>query len=208
MRTFETWLRDVQHLDLDTLPDEVAALFRADFLRGEAVANEVRSAKPFNPGSTGGTRYAVAIEDGADLRLNLWVKRLRGECYIFQTRGLRGHVTHASYHDDGRLHFKTDNRVLMKYQRQPLDTFRGREHLGHFSGFGVAAQKCDPTRFTDVISFMPGLLERATVMVDLVEPGIAPDPLHREFHKIVREEIYTDDVPHVVIAIGVRKDLS
>jgi hypothetical protein len=76
-------------------------ILRIDFERSRSAASRVRAAT-FNPGTTGGARYAVAIEDGSTLRLTLWVKRLKQECFIFQPRDLTGHVSHASYHRSGK----------------------------------------------------------------------------------------------------------
>jgi hypothetical protein len=87
---------------------------------------------------------------------------------------------------------------------QPACAFsdRGVRILGH-NGHGISAQVCDPGRFADVISVKPGVLERGAVLVDLIEPGGAPNPLHRETYDIVREEVYKDCSPWVVVALGV-----
>jgi hypothetical protein len=42
---------------------------------------------------------------------------------------------------------------------------------------------------------------RGSVMVDLVEPGIDPDPLHRQGKRVFREETFRDGTPNIVIAV-------
>ena len=115
----------------------------------------------------------VAIEDGADLRVTLWVKRSRnGECVIVRP-GTKSFVQ----------------------QRQPLERFKGVEHLGIFYGHGIAVPKCDPSHYDAVMTVRPEILDSGGVVVDLVEPGTSPSALHRESHKIFREETYKDCSP-------------
>jgi hypothetical protein len=41
------------------------------------------------------------------------------------------------------------------------------------------------------------------VMLDLVEPGVAPNPLHRELHEVIQEKTYKDCTPWLVVAVVV-----
>ena len=65
-------------------------------------------------------RYAVAVQEGADLWLTLWVRRSRkGEFFIMLPRGDRDWDPHTSYHLDGTLHMKShDHKVLTLQRRQ------------------------------------------------------------------------------------------
>jgi hypothetical protein len=75
----------------------------------------------------GEEKYAVAIRDGSDLWLTLWVRCSRkGEIFVMYPRGDRDWDAHASYHLDGTLHQKTHGKVMGAVKRQSLTSaFRG-----------------------------------------------------------------------------------
>ena len=59
----------------------------------------------------GEQRYAVALRDGSDLWLTLWVRRSpKGEIFIMLPRGNRAWDPHNSYHRDGTFHAKSFGR--------------------------------------------------------------------------------------------------
>jgi len=152
-------------------------------------------------------RYAVAVREGSDLWLTLWVRRSRkGEFFIMVPRGDRAWNPHTSYHLDGTLHLKShDHTVLPPIKRQPLTgTFRGTEHLGVHSGHGPKSvgATCDPTAFSGVVEVLPGVLgpRDGWVAVDLVEPGC--EPMHVPWAQIVQREVFRDILPWVVITVG------
>ena len=103
-------------------------------------------------------------------------------------------------------HVHADGLKFGLQKRQRLDRFRGTEHLGLFGGHGAGAANCDPASFTAVLRAPPGILEglRGSVLIDLVEPGVAPAAHHRDLpgRRIVREETYRDCSPWVVVAIA------
>ena len=125
----------------------------------------------------GDQKYAVAIRDGSELWLTLWVRCSRkGEIFVMYPRPDRDWDAHASYHLDGTLHQKSYGHVGISVKRQPLtEAFRGSEHLGLYSGHGPKSTGavCDPKAFDGVIIVEPGILGPAqgSVGVDLVEPG-------------------------------------
>src|SRR5215813_11915152 len=87
------------------------------------------------PMPSGERRYAVAVRDGVDLWLTLWVLRsTKGEFFVLVPRGDRDWDIHTSYHLDGTLHMKSHgHRVLGAEKRQGLTgEFRGSEHLGAY----------------------------------------------------------------------------
>lgn len=205
--TFEAWLKQ-QRLDTQPLPEEVEVVLRRDYERRRTavMAHDVRymSSKPCPAGQY---RYAVAIEDDTILWLTLWVKRnSSGECFILYPRGRGTWNPHASYHHDGTYHQKSYGLKLGVQKRQPLDQFRGAEHLGTFGGHGAGTAICDPAALTSVLRVPPGILEglRGCVLVDLIEPGATPAAHHRSVPglRIVKEETYRDCSPWVVIAIA------
>jgi hypothetical protein len=200
MMDFDSWLRN-QDIDPDALPDKerMREVYEQAQLRGEAL-----QATTLGPGTTGGHGYAVAIDDGADLRVTLWVRRAPHICVVLQPRD-REWNPHATYHVDGRYHNKSYGVALGAQQRQRLDNFKGAEHLGVFMGHGAPLPKCNPSDYTDVITVAPDVLTgfKCGVMVDLVAPGSAPNPLHREFHEVIQEKTYKDFSPWVVVAVVV-----
>jgi hypothetical protein len=198
---FNIWLTN-QGIDPDALPDKdrMREEYEQGQLRGEAL-----QASTLGPGTTGGHGYAVAIDDGIDLRVTLWVRRGPRICVVLQPRD-REWDPHATYHVDGRYHNKSYGVAFGGAQhRQRLDNFKGTEHFGYFGGHGGALPKCNPSNFTDVITVAPDVLTgfKGGVIVDLVEPGVAPNPLHREFHEVIEERTYKDLSPWVVVAVVV-----
>lgn len=152
-------------------------------------------------------RYAVAVRDGAELWLTLWVRRSRkGEFFIMLPRGDRDWDPHTSYHAGGTLHMKSHKRkILQPQQRQPLtDAFRGTEHLGVYYGHAARSSGavCDPSAFTGVVEVPPGVLgpKHGGVTVDLVEPGCEPTSF--QWKRIVIRQTFRDAVPWVVITVG------
>jgi len=83
-------------------------------------------------------RYAVAVREGPDLWLTLWVKRSpKGEFFVMMPRADPDVNAHNSYHRDGRVHAKSYDRKFTAVKRQPLtDPFKGTVQLGVFTGHG------------------------------------------------------------------------
>jgi hypothetical protein len=111
----------------------------------------------------GERRYAVAIRDGSDLWLTLWVRcSQKAEYFVLIPRADRSWDPHMSYHRNGTLHMKSfGGRPVLKQQRQPLTgPFKGTEHLGAYAGHGGKSigAVCDPTAFSGVIEAAPGVL--------------------------------------------------
>jgi hypothetical protein len=123
----------------------------------------------------GEQKYAVAIRDGADLWLTMWVRYSRKrEIFIMYPRGDRDWDAHASYHCDGTFHQKSYGSVGMSFKRQPLKGLRESEPLGMYGGHGKGSGAvCDPQAFDGVVVVEPGILgpKDGSVGVDIVEPG-------------------------------------
>lgn len=155
----------------------------------------------------GEDKYGVAIRDGVDLWLTLWVRCSRkGEVFIMYPRGDRDWDAHASYHLDGTLHQKSHGKVMgAPLKRQPLTaTFTGSEHLGVYGGHGAKSigAVCDPAAFTGVVTVEPGILgpRHGAVAVDLVGPGAEPMFF---VGKVVQRQVFArGSRPSVVITVG------
>ena len=124
----------------------------------------------------GEQKYAVAIRNGSDLWLTMWVRCSRkGEIFIMYPRGDRDWDAHVSYHLDGTLHQKSHGTMSPSPKRQPLtEAFRGSENLGLYKGHGKSSGAvCEPMAFDGVVVVEHGILgpKHGSVGVDLVEPG-------------------------------------
>jgi hypothetical protein len=163
-----------------------------------------RSCVQLKPQRKNEHRYAVAIREGSNLWLTLWVKRSpKGEFFVFVPRSERKWTPHASYHLDGTHHMKSYDGVVVRRQGQPLTgTFKGIENLCSFAGHATNLATCDSTLFDGVVEVGPGVLgvTGGTVCIDLVESGcqaVTTLPAH----KIVQLQTFTNVEPHVVITI-------
>src|SRR5437870_12155797 len=99
LSTFEEWLKS-QAIDAATATPEELENWRSIFdeVRETAVIPKVGLMKllPLVPDEH---RYAVAVREGSDLWLTLWVRRSpKPEFFVFMPRGDRGWAPHASYH--------------------------------------------------------------------------------------------------------------
>jgi hypothetical protein len=145
----------------------------------------------------GEQKYAVALEDGSDLWLTLWVRcSPKGEIFVMIPRGDRDWDPHTSYHLDGRLHGKSHGRkTLPPQKRQPLtSTFKGSEHLGVNAGHGKSTGAvCDPKTFDGMVIVEPGVLgpKHGAVGIDLVEPAYVAT-----WERDIIPRFYPGDVHH------------
>lgn len=198
--TFPGWLR-YQRIDPATLTQE-------ELTRLQRIFEELgKRSKPVGliklkrvPGEQ---KYAVAIQDGSDLWLTLWIRcSQKGEIFIMQPRGDSKWDPHASYHVDGTLHRKSYGRGILPQKCQPLtQSFRGHEHLGTFGGHGKRIGAIfDPGAFDGVVAVAAGALgpTHGSVAVDLVQPGYGPRHDPRVFQ---REIFFREDRPSVMITI-------
>jgi hypothetical protein len=206
LNTFEGWLKYQARDHSEVSPDEMAML-RSEFDKATArqLANRKVGPKLLPLRLAGDHLYAVAVQDGADLWLALWFRRnKKGEFVIVIPRAEPGWDQHATYHVDGRYHWKSYKRVRNKTTRQPLTSpFRGTEHLGSFAGYepkGVGAV-CDPAAFNGIVEVPLGVLgpRHGSVVIDLVEPGHElltwPEP-------IVLSKVFCDFTPWVVFRVA------
>jgi len=158
-------------------------------------------------------RYAVLIREGQRLWLTLLVRRSpKGDFFVFVPRpGFDSKWTpHASYHPDGTHHMKSHNQPTMIRQGQPLTgEFKHGESLVCFAGHSPGLEPYDANLFSDAVVVEPGLLTpmHGAVCVDLVEPGCEPITA-LPYHRIVKRQVITNTVPHVVVTIYSPGDLQ
>jgi|SRR5579863_6645519 len=203
LQTFKGWLK-YQAVPTSSSPEELA-MWRGLF--DEAMQRRAASPKVGlmklrrMPGEQ---KYAVALCDGSDLWLTLWVRcSYKGEVFVMLPRGDRDWDPHTSYHLDGTFHSKSYGRAISSQsaKRQPLTaSFTGSEHFGSFMGHGkTAGAVCDPTAFDGVVIVEPGLLgpRHGSVTVDLVKPGYQPKP----DSDVQRQIFLRADRPSVVISV-------
>jgi hypothetical protein len=150
-------------------------------------------------------RYAIAVREGSNLWLTLWVRKSRnGEVFVMMPRGDRDWDPHTSYHLDGTLHSKSFGTTRHSQKRQPLtSSFRGTEQLPGYAGFGPkrVGAICDPAAFDGVVEIGCGILgpRNCTVVVDLVEPNCEPMPFSSA--PLPRQEVFQKSIPWIVISI-------
>jgi hypothetical protein len=202
--TFEQWLKTQvgNRGGCTPTPEELAILRRLFNETIESTRSGPKIGSMKLPPIAGEQRYAVAIKDGADLWLTLWVKCSRkGEVFILYPGDARGDA-HASYHLKGAFHQKIDDHRVIIQDRQPLTAaFAGSEHLGAYGGHSSTGAVCDPKAFDAVVCVEPGTFRPAggLVVVDLVEAGYHPRP---DFDFPLRQTFPRDARPSVVITIA------
>ena len=213
LQTFEVWLKEIQGIDPAMLEPNDLAQWRSDHqdVMARSAATPKVGLMKLRAGP-GGHLYAVAIREGSNLWLTLWVRRHRkGDIYVMIPRGDRAWEPHLSYHRDGRVHSKSFGHKFFPGKRQPLnETFKGTEHLGMFGGHGKSIGAiCNPADFSGVVEVEPGVLgpRDGWVAVDLVEPNCEPMDLTTINARIVKQAVFSHALPWVVIRVG-RSELT
>jgi hypothetical protein len=167
----------------------------------------------FKP-APGEFRYAVAVREGSELWLTLWVRRsAKGDVYVLIPRNDSDWEPHTSYHRDGTFHAKSFDRKFAANmpKRQPLSSgaFQGAEHMGTYLGHAPKSvgAVCDPTMFSGIMEVPADVLKPRDryVAVDLVEPGCTPMQLLGD---IIQQQEFRDVIPWIVIRVGRQPDLG
>lgn len=207
LKTFEGWMR-YQGVDATTTSPEELEEWRHFFedARERAAKFPKVGRMKLQPVPCE-FRYAVAVEEGSDLWLVLWVRRSRrGEFFVMRPSGDRDWDVHTSYHLDGTLHMKSFGRRVVAPQKcQPLTVaFRGSQDLGFYAGYGPkgVGAICDPRDFSGIVKVAPGVLgpRDGGVKVDLVEPNHEAPGF--AWAQMVSQQVFRDVLPWVVISVG------
>jgi hypothetical protein len=161
----------------------------------------------------GEQKYGVALRDGAELWLTMWVRcSPKGEIFVMYPRADAGNP-HASYHADGTYHHKSYGSTGIHQTKQPLTaTFKESEHLGMYMGHGKnTGAVCDPKAFDGLVIVEPGILgpKHGSVGVDLLAPGYeatwSQDIADRfYFGGVVQREIFSRS-PRPSVAITIQR---
>jgi hypothetical protein len=206
LKTFDGWLR-YQGIDAATTTPNELAMWRDMFDKARARSMATPKVGLMKLRRIPGEHwYAVAVREGSDLWLTLWVRRSRkGEFFVMVPRADRGWDPHTSYHLDGTVHLKSFGHKFdpRGQKRQPLTgAFKGTENIIAYGGHGPkgVGAICDPTAFSGVVEVEPGVLgpRDGDIVVDLVEPGSEPIP----WRNVVRQEVFRDFIPWLVIRIA------
>jgi hypothetical protein len=210
LNTFEGYLR-LQAVDPMTAGPDELAMFRQFFDEAMATKSAIQKLGEMKfKAIPGELRYAVAVREGDDLWLTIWVKRDRkGDVYVLIPRNDGGWNPHTSYHRDGTFHAKSFDHKMSSLKKQPLtQDFKGCEHLGMFAGHGPKSVGaiCTATMFSDVIEVPPGILgpRDGFVAVDLVEPGCQPLELS---NPVILTRVLKHSIPWIVIRVGTQAPL-
>lgn len=205
LKNFDGWLK-YQCVDASGLPSEELEAWRSDYYEKRAITASFspvgKMALKSNPNEH---KYAVALRDGSDLWLAIWVKHTpKGEFFVFVPTLDQDWDLHASYHLDGTVHVKSrGSKVLSPNKRQPLTgVFKGSENLLTFGGYAPKSvgAVCDPAAFAGILEIGPGILgpRNGMISVDLVAPGC--DAINH-FTALVKRQVFRDVTPWVVLSI-------
>jgi hypothetical protein len=208
--TFEGWM-GYQAVDPSSLLPEQLTAWRAAFNEMSKQPNSKIGMMKIKP-RPGESLYAVAVREGSELWLTLWVRRAKKgagqQFFVMLPNAHVGWDAHASYHLDGSFHYKSHGRTRLQRKLQPLTgTFTGTEHLGAYGGYApkMVGAICDPDAFSGVLELPPGILgpRHGTIVVDLVEPGC--DAMCWWFEEAARQT-FKDALPWVVIRVGTENE--
>lgn len=201
LQTFEGWLT-YQAIDTSMMTTEELATWRCYF--EEVQKQRAASSKVglMNLKTVPGEgKYAVAVREGTDLFLVLWIRRnQKGEYCVLKPMNDRQVNLHASYHGDGTLHHKIVKQKFFPGQKSPSFPI--------MNGFTPkdAGAICDPTAFTGMVEVASGILglRHGCIGVCLVEPGIGlPD--YTWAYQVLTQTVFREVSPHVVVSIMRKK---
>ena len=167
---------------------------------------------------SGEKTYALAVRDGGCLFVFLWVKRSvkrsgASEFFAFLPRPHDPCIdAHASYHVDGRFHWKTHEqygapKFNCTLKQKPDQNFRGTRHL---LSHKIAprdprniGKKCDPNEYSEVFEIPISELRTGKVITrvsaDLVSPDHSPN-LGPDI-RVIRQREYQDAFPFIVLTL-------
>jgi hypothetical protein len=159
-------------------------------------------------------KYSIAVRDGACLFVFLWIRRSKaGEFFAFLPRPHDPSIdAHASYHRDGRFHFKSHdmsgrNKIMYQQKQKPDQNFVGAEHLlGQRidqAGPRAIGEKCYPNTFSEVFEIPVSELGTSKynthVSADLVSHGHSPILVPNA--RVIRQKEYRDFFPFVLFTL-------
>ena len=211
LKSFEGWM-NYQRKDISAISSQELEVLSSLYNQLRRQSDNRSKLGRMKLGSIDGQcLYAVAVEEGSNLWLTLWVRRSpKGEFFVMLPR-TDGGDHHTSYHLDGALHRKAHGRKDPSVKLQPLTgDFRGVVGLGTYYGHGpkTVGAVCEPDAFTSVVKVPSGVLGPAHggISVYLVEPGI--EPPETPWKNIVAHEVFQEYVPNVAITVGCNHEIA
>lgn len=199
LRTFEEWLT-YQAIDASMMTTEELATWQCYF---EETRKQRASSKVglMNLKTVPGEhKYAVAVREGTDLFLVLWVRRnQKGEYFVLKPTSDSQLNLQSRYHD-GTLHHKIfKQKILAAQKSQSFPIMNG------FTPKDTGAI-CDPKAFTGIVEVVSGILgpRHGCIGVVLAEPRIGlPD--YTWAYEVLTQTVFREVSPHVVILIMRKK---
>lgn len=196
LQTFEEWLT-YQAIDTSMMTTEELATWRGCF--EETRKQRARSQVGLMNLKTvpGENKYAVAVREGADLFLVLWVRRNhKGEHFVLKPLSDTQLDLQSRNRRDGTLHHK-----IVKQKILPAQTSQSFPVMNGFTPKETGAI-CDPTAFSGIVEVESGILgpRQGCIGVVLAEPGSGlPDYMWA--YETVTQTVFRDVSPHVVVSI-------
>ncbi len=204
VQTFEGWLQ-YQAIDTSRMTTEELARWRCCF--EEAQKQRATGSKVGLMNLTtvpGESKYAVAVREGADLFLVLWVRRnQKGEYGVLKPMSDRHVDLQNRHHRDGTLYHEIVKQKFFPAQKSPSFPI-----LNGFTPKDTGAI-CDPKAFTGIVEVAAGILgpRHGCIGVCLVEPGTGlPD--YTWAYDVFTQTVFREVSPHVVVSIMHRKHLD
>lgn len=201
LQTFEEWLK-YQAIDTSVMTTEELATWRCCFeeVRKQRDASSKVGLMNLRT-ALGENKYAVAVREGTDLFLVLWVRRnQKGEYFVLKPTSDRQLDLHSRYQRDGSLHHKIlKQKDLQAQKSQSFPIMNG------FTPKNTGAI-CDPKAFTGIVEVASGILgpRQGCIGVCLTEPGSGlPD--YTWAYQVFTQTVFREVSPHVVVSIMRKK---
>ena len=130
LKTFDGWLK-YQGVDPETTKPDDLETWRGLYEEGRKRTLAMRKVGLMKIQRVPGEHlYAVAVREGSDLWLTMWVRHSqKGEFFAMLPRQDRQWDVHASYHLDGNLHIKSDGGKLVSKCQPLTSNFQGTQPL-------------------------------------------------------------------------------
>lgn len=201
LQTFEEWLK-YQAIDASLMTTDELVTWRCYYEETQKQRAATSKIGVMNFKTVPGeSKYAVAVREGTDLFLVLWVRRnQQGEYFVLKPTRIRQVDSQNSYHRDGTLHHKiVKNKVLSNQKSHAFPILNG------FTPKDTGAI-CDPHAFTGIVEVPAGTLgpRHGCIGVCLAEPGIGL-PNYTWAYEVLTQTVFREVSPHVVVSIMRKK---
>jgi hypothetical protein len=200
LQTFEEWLK-YQALDTSMMTTEELATWRVCFEETRKQRSSSKVGLMNLKTVPGENKYAVAVREGTDLFLVLWVRRnQKGEYFVLKPVSDTQLDLQSRYHRDGTLHHKIVKQKGLPAQKSPSFPI-----MNGFTPKDTGAI-CDPKAFTGIVEVASGILGpwHGYIGVVLAEPDSGL-PNYTWAYEILTQTVFREVSPHVVVSIMRKK---